>query len=165
MPALVGASWLMAMTLSASEIRLPDWWPAKKTFSGERRFRLVIGTAIAAGVALCLYGFAVVPALQRRAKVRPIATQIDALVPKSEPLYAVDPDFQPFLFYIRSRLIYVSRIDDLPLSARYVLIQPEREREVMESPKWAPSRAQQIERITDYRKRTVILMKIGEGNP
>ena len=66
---------------------------------------------------------------------------------------------------IKSRLIYVSRIDDLPPGARYVLIQPEREREVMESSKWAPSRAQQIERITDYRKRTVILMKIGEGNP
>ena len=57
-----------------------------------------------------------------------------------------------------------SRVDDLPLSARYVLVQPEREREVMESPKWAPLRAQPLERITDYRKRTVILMKIGEGN-
>ena len=95
--------------------------------------RLVIGTAIVAGIALCLYAVAVVPALQRRAKVRPIAAQIDALVPKSEPLYAVDPDYQPFLFYIRSRLVYVSRVDDLPLSARYVLIQPEKEREVLES--------------------------------
>ena len=165
MPALVGASWLMAMTLSASEIRLPDWWPAKKTFSGDRRLRLVIGTAIVAGVALCLYGFAVVPALQRRAKVRPIAAQIDALVPKSEPLYAVDPDFQPFLFYIRSRLIYVSRVDDLPLSARYVLIQPERSvRSWRVRTMGAATGAADLERITDYRKRTVILMKIGEGN-
>lgn len=165
MPALVGASWLMAMTLSASEIRLPRWWPARKNFSGERRFRLVIGTAIVAGIALLLYGTAVVPALQRRAKVRPIAAQIDALVPEAEPLYAVDPDYQPFLFYIRSRLIYVSRVDDLPLNARYVLIQPEKERQILESGRWAPLRAHPILTVTDYRKRTVILLKVSDGNP
>ena len=155
----------MAMTLSASEIRLPRWWPAPKILPRERRLRLVIYTAIAAGIALCLYGFAVVPALQRRAKVRPIAAQIDALVPKSEPLYAVDPDYQPFLFYIRSRLIYMSRIDDLPLSARYVLIRPEKEREVLETERWAPLRAREIFRDTDYRKWTVILLKVSDGNP
>ena len=91
--------------------------------------RLVIGTAIVAGIAICASTrVAVIPALQGRAKVRPIAAQIDALVPESEPLYAVDPDYQPFLFYIRSRLIYVSRVDEMPASARYVLIQPARER-------------------------------------
>ncbi len=142
MPALVAASWLMAMTLSASEIRAAALVARAEKFSpSERRLRLVIGTAIAAGIALCLYAVAVVPALQGRAKVRPIAAQIDALVPESEPLYAVDPDYQPFLFYIRSRLIYVSRVDDLPLSARYVLIQPEKERQVVESERWAPLRA------------------------
>jgi len=165
MPALVAASWLMAMTLSATEIRLPSWWPAPKIRPAERRLRLVIYTGIAAGIALCLYGFAVVPALQGRAKVRPIAAQIDALVPQSEPLYAVDPDYQPFLFYIRSRLIYVSRVDDLPLGARYVLIQPDKQREVLETERWAPLRAQPILTVTDYRKRTVILTKISEENP
>ncbi len=165
MPALVAASWLMAMTLSASEIRAPGWWPAPKILPKERRFRLVIWIAIAAGIALGLYAVAVVPALQGRAKVRPIAAQIDALVPKSEPLYAVDPDYQPFLFYIRSRLIYVSRVDDLPLSARYVLIQPDKEREVLETERWAPLRARTILKKTDYRKRTVILAKVSDENP
>jgi 4-amino-4-deoxy-L-arabinose transferase-like glycosyltransferase len=165
MPALVAASWLMAMTLSASQIRLPGWWPAKRILAGERRLRFVIGTTIVAGLALCLYGFAVVPALQRRAKVKPIAAQIDALVPKSEPLYAVDPDYQPFLFYIRSRLIYVSRVDDLPLSARYVLIQPEKERQIVETQRWAPLRARPILTVTDYRKHTVILLNISNGGP
>ena len=156
---------MMAMTLSATELRLPGWWPARKNFSGDRRSRLVIGTAIVAGIALFLYGTAVVPALQRRAKVRPIAAQIDALVPKSEPLYAVDPDYQPFLFYIRSRLIYMSRIDDLPLSARYVLIQPEKERQILETERWAPLRAQPILTVTDYRKHTVILLKVSDRSP
>ncbi|HEX7516165.1 MAG TPA: glycosyltransferase family 39 protein [Chthoniobacterales bacterium] len=165
MPVLVPASWLMAMMLTASEIRLPAWWRAPQIPPVKRRLRLVICTAIAAGIAICLYAVAVVPALQRRSKVKPIAAQIDALVPKSESLYAVDPDYQPFLFYIRSRLVYVSRIDDLPLSARYLLIQPEKEREVLETERWAPLHAQPILTVTDYRKRTVILAKVSDGNP
>jgi 4-amino-4-deoxy-L-arabinose transferase-like glycosyltransferase len=165
MPALVPASWLMAMTLTASEIRLPAWWRAPQIPPAKRRLRLVICTAIAAGIAICFCAVAVVPALQRRSKVKPTAAQIDARVPKSEPLYAIDPDYQPFLFYIRSRLVYVSRIDDLPLDARYLLIQPERERQVMESERWAPLHARPIFTVTDYRKRSVTLLKVSEGNP
>ena len=108
---------------------------------------------------------AIIPHLQRRAKVRPIAAQIDALVPDAEPLYALDPDYQPSLFYIRSRLIYVSRIDDLPPAARYVLIQPANQLQLQQSDRWTPLRARPILTVTDYRKRTMILMKIGEGNP
>jgi 4-amino-4-deoxy-L-arabinose transferase-like glycosyltransferase len=165
MPVLVPASWLMAMTLTASEIRLPAWWRVPQVPPAKRRLRLLIITAVAAGIALCLYAIAVVPYLQRRSKVKPIAAQIDGLVPNSEPLYAVDPDYQPFLFYIRSRLIYVSRIDDLPLSARYLLIQPGKERQVMETERWAPLHARPIFTVTDYRKRTVILLKVSDGNP
>lgn len=165
MPVLVPASWLMAMTLTASEIRLPAWWRAPQIPPAKRRLRLVISTAIAAGITICLYAVAVVPALQRRSKVKPIAAQIDAFVPKSEPLYAVDPDYQPFLFYIRSRLVYVSRIDDLPLGARYLLIQPEKERQVSETERWAPLHARPIFKVTDYRKRTVILARVSDGNP
>ena len=65
--------------------------------------------------------------LQKRSKVKSIAAQINERIPGSEPLYAIDPDYQPFLFYIKPRIIYMSRLDDLPLTARYVLIQPEKE--------------------------------------
>ena len=165
MPALVPASWLMAMTLSAREIRLPGWWRAVGMLSPERRLRLVLVTTVVAGLALCLYAVAVVPQLQKRAKVKPIAAQIDAVVPNSEPLYAIDPDYQPFLFYIRSRLIYVSRVDELPVSARYVLVQPEKEKSVLESERWAPRHARRLLSVTDYRKRTVILLGVSDGNP
>lgn len=158
MPALVPACWLMAMTLAASEIQ----WRGKFALR-QFRFRFVIGTAVVAGLLLCVYGGAVIPALQSRSKVRPIAAQIDGLVPDSEPLYALDPDFQPFLFYVRSRLVYVNRVDEVPASARYLLVQPAREREVLESEQWSPLRAQPITRVTDYRKQTVILMRVGEG--
>jgi 4-amino-4-deoxy-L-arabinose transferase-like glycosyltransferase len=158
MPALVPACWLMAITLSVSELRgrgrivLPQF-----------RLRLVIGTALVAGALLCIYAAAVIPALQQRSKVKPIAAQIDGLVPDSEPLYALDPDFQPFLFYVRSRLVYVNRLEEVPTSARYLLVQPAREGEVLESGRWSPLRAEAITRVTDYRKQTVVLMRVGEG--
>ena len=98
-----------------------------------------------------------IPALQSRSKVKPIAAQIDDLVPDSEPLYALDPDFQPFLFYVRSRLVYVNRLEEVPASARYLLVQPAREREVLESDRWSPLRAEPITRMTDYRKQTMVL--------
>lgn len=157
MPALVPACWLMAMTLAAENVRWRD-----KILEPKTRVRLVLSTAIAAGILMCIYAVAVVPALERRSKVKPIAAQIDRRVPDSERLYALDPDYQPFLFYVRSRLVYVSRLDEVPASARYLLVQPEREREVMESERWSPLHARSIERITDYRKRTIVLARVGD---
>jgi hypothetical protein len=157
MPALVPACWLMAMTLSAPEMK----WRGKvlETKSG---LRFVIGTAVAASILLCIYAVAVVPFLQRRSKVKPIAEQIDRLVPNGEPLYAIDPDYQPFLFYVRSHLIYASRFEDVPSSARFLLVQAEREQELAESQRWLPLRPHPIERITDYRNHTVILARVGD---
>ena len=165
MPALVPASWLWAMSLSAGEIRARGWLRSLGAASPERRLRLVLITAVAAGLALCLYAAAVIPYLQRRSKVKPIAARIDALVPNSELLYAVDPDYQPFLFYVRSRLIYVSRVEEAPRNARYLLVQPEKELQVTTSERWAPLHARPILTVSDYRKRTVTLLRVGEGNP
>lgn len=158
MPALVPACWLMAMTLAAQEIR----WPGKFALP-QFRFRFVLGTAVVAAILLCLYAAAVMPVLQNRAKVKPLAAQIDDLVPDSEPLYALDPDFQPFLFYVRSRLVYVNSLEEMPVTARYLLVQPARERELLESERWSPLRPQPLTRVTDYRKQTVVLMRVGEG--
>jgi 4-amino-4-deoxy-L-arabinose transferase-like glycosyltransferase len=162
MPVLVPASWLMAMTLVEGEIRQPNWWPGRVFPSAQGRSKLVIRTAIVAVVAIGIYALALVPFLQRRSKVKSIATQINLLVPDSEPLYAIDPDYQPFLFYVRSRLIYASRIDDLPIGARFVLVQSESEQALMTSERWAPRYAHPLLRTTDYRNRTVVLAKVSE---
>jgi 4-amino-4-deoxy-L-arabinose transferase-like glycosyltransferase len=158
LPALVPACWLMAMVLTA-----PDVSFGNKVLATTSRRRLVVVTAIAAGLLLIIYSVAVVPKVRSRSKVKPIAAQIDKLVPDSEPLYALDPDYQPFLFYLRTRLIYVNRLEEVPVNARYVLLQPEREKELMESQRWLPRRAEAIERITDYRNHTIVLARIGGG--
>jgi 4-amino-4-deoxy-L-arabinose transferase-like glycosyltransferase len=156
LPALVPACWLMAMVLATPEV---SW--SGKVLAARARLRFAVGTAIVAGLLLVVYAVAIVPNLQKRSKVKPIAVQIDRLVPENEPLYALDPDYQPFLFYLRTRLIYVNRVDEVPVNARYLLLQPEREQELMESERWLPERAKAIERITDYRSHTIVLAKIG----
>lgn len=157
MPALVPACWLMAMTLSAPEVQ----WRGKIVETVKRRW-FVIGTAVVASVLLCIYGLAVVPLLQKRAKVKPIAARIDRLIPEGETLYALDPSYQPFLFYVRSHLVYVSRLEDVPADARYLLVQAEREPELLGSQRWLPRQPKPIDRVTDYRNHTVILARVGE---
>lgn len=162
MPLLVPACWLVTMMLTAEELRWP-WRPAENNFALERRYRFVIVTALVAALGLCLYALAVIPVLQRRAKVKPIAAQIEALVPEPETLYAIDPDFQPFLFYMRRPLVYASRFDDVPVNARYLLVQPAKKEEAMKSERWSPFHATPVSSFTDYRKRTVILLKVSEA--
>ena len=167
LPVLVPASWLLAMTLAASRVQPPAWWPAPQVFASRDRAALtklvVTGTSLLVGFG-AVYLFLMVPSLQGRSKVKSVATKIDQIIPNSEPLYAVDPDYQPFLFYTKCRVEYVSQIEHLPLSARYVLIQPENEALLLGSKRWAPLRAKEIFRVTDYRDRTVIIAKISEGS-
>ena len=105
------------------------------------------------------------PLLQRREKVRPIAAQIEAALPPNESLYAVDPDYQPYLFYLRRPIVYASRVTDLPRTARYLLVQPADEKKAEDSTLWAPERAEPILRIKDYRGRRVILLRVGVNPP
>ncbi len=157
LPALVPACWLMAMVLAEPAV---SW--GRKAWAGAARFRFVVGTALIAGLLLSIYAVAIIPRLESRSKVKPIAAQIDQLVTDNEPLYALDPDYQPFLFYLRTRLVYVNRLDEVPPNARYLLVQPEREGEVMASQRWSPWHPAAIERITDYRNHTIVLVKVGD---
>jgi 4-amino-4-deoxy-L-arabinose transferase-like glycosyltransferase len=159
MPTIVPATWLIAIALTNDEVRWPGWLSRRFSTLAERS-RLVLRIAVVIGLAMCVYGVAVVPLLQRRSKVKPIAAQIDALVQTPGPLYAIDPDYQPFLFYIRSRIVYLSRLEDAPVGAQYLLVQPGKEQSAMESDRWTPRHARPIFSVTDYRKRSVILLKI-----
>jgi 4-amino-4-deoxy-L-arabinose transferase-like glycosyltransferase len=160
MPLLVPASWLMAMTLTAETVA----WPqaiGKRLATPQQRFRKVVGFALIVAVAIWIYALAIIPQLQHRQKIKNIATQIEAVVPATESLYAVDPDYQPYLFYLGRRLVYVGRLDDVPLDAHYLLVQPAQQLEAEASERWAPLRAQPILQIKDYRGRRVAILKIG----
>lgn len=159
MPLLAPACLLCAAILTAEEVSWPKLFGGKK-ISAQDRQRIV--TAIVIVTCLCISAYAVVlvPKLRMRQKLKTIATQIDAAVPRGELVYALDPDYQPFLFYTHSKLVYASEIGDLPLEASYVLVQPEKEKEVEESVRWVPRRARRVLGMTDYRHRSIILLKI-----
>ena len=155
MPLLVPACWLLAIALRESDLA----WFGRKF--ARPPWPWIIGIT-AASVALCVlvYASAIVPKLQRREKVRTIARQIDGVLGDGQTLFAVDPDYQPFLFYLRSRLEYVSELTDLPADARFVLVQPANEAGMNDAKRWAPRTAKALLRTTDYRSRSVILFQI-----
>ena len=43
--------------------------------------------------------------------------RINALLPSEQGLYAIDPDFQPYLFYVRAPITYLTTLDELPTGA------------------------------------------------
>ncbi len=154
MPLLAPAIWLLAIFVKEHALL----WPKQLR-------RAIAWTVIAVTVAMLIYSLAIIPFLQRREKVRPIAQQIDAEIPPNESLYAVDPDYQPFLFYIRRPIVYVDKIAEVPRDAHYILIQPKDEKAAERSARWLPQRPEPILRIKDYRGHRVILLRIADIGP
>src|SRR6266404_781786 len=159
MPLLAPACLLWAAVLTAEEVTWPKPFGGKK-FSAQDRQRMVTAIVIVTCFCISVYAAVLVPKLGARQKLKTIATQIDAAVPRGEVVYALDPDYQPFLFYTHSKLAYANEIEDLPLDASYVLVQPQKEKKVEESVRWAPRRAHRVLALTDYRHRSIILFKI-----
>ena len=52
------------------------------------------------------------------------AAPINAAIPAGEKLYAVNPGYQPLLFYVRAPIVYLNRLSDLPATAHYLLVRP-----------------------------------------
>lgn len=160
MPLLVAACWLLAMILCAERLDLRSLLNVSKPAALPPPLRVPTTIAIVISVAMLLYGFAVVPLLKHREKVRTIATQIDAAIPAGEPLYTVDPDYQPFLFYVHAPIRYRQTIAEVPSDARFVLVQPDNRTAIMASNKWSPRHARAILPIKDYRSRETTLFQI-----
>jgi len=159
MPAIVPAIWLLAMTFTQETLRWPQWLTGK-TFSWKARERWIIGIVVVACLAMWTYAIAVVPRMHQRQRIKRLAAQVESNIPQGETVYALDPNYQPIFFYMRAKLAYADEIDELPANVRYLLVRPEREQEVMESNHWAPRRPRRIMRSTDYRKESILLLKI-----
>src|SRR5437588_5011242 len=159
MPALIPAIWLLAMTLTQENLRWPQWLTGK-TFSWKARERWIIAIVILACVSMWTYALAVVPRMHQRQRIKRLAAQIESNIPRGETLYALDPNYQPIFFYMRSNLAYADEINELPADVHYLLVRPEREQEVFESNRWAPRQPRRIMRSTDYRKESILLLNI-----
>jgi hypothetical protein len=133
---------------------------AGKAFSFGARRRTVLVIVIVSCVAMWSYALAIVPKMDRRQRIKRLAAQVESSIPQGETVYALDPNYQPIFFYMKAKLAYADEIDELPLDAKYLLVRPEREQEVLESNRWAPRQPHRIMRSTDYRKESILLLKI-----
>jgi len=159
MPLLAPFAWLLASILTAETVAWPRWLGGK-TFSLKDRQRAITGLTIAICASICIYAVGIVPRLQARQKVKTIAAKIEAVVPESERLCAVDPDYQPFLFYVRRPIIYVSRVSDLPRDTSYFLVQPNNENAAETARQWLPAFPRRVLSIQDYRGRRVSVFAV-----
>jgi 4-amino-4-deoxy-L-arabinose transferase-like glycosyltransferase len=159
MPLLAPFAWLLASILTAETVAWPRWLGGR-IFSLKDRQRTIALLTVATCAAICVYALAIVPRLQSRQKVKTIAARIEAVVPGSERLYAVDPDYQPFLFYVRRRVVYVSRVIDLPGDASYFLVQPDNESLAETARQWLPAFPRRVLSIQDYRGKRVSVFAI-----
>jgi 4-amino-4-deoxy-L-arabinose transferase-like glycosyltransferase len=156
MPAIVPASWLLAMIYAGNALQWPRTWT-----KNDRGWSKVVATFVGIGLAIGVIGYPITAVvLKNRQQVKKAAAEINAHVPANEMLYAVNPDYQPVFFYVKAPVRYVSYVKNLPVDARYFLVRTDNEAEASTTQKWAPLRAQPLARVRDYSKRELVLFEV-----
>jgi 4-amino-4-deoxy-L-arabinose transferase-like glycosyltransferase len=160
MPALVPASWLLAMICAGNALQWPRRW-----MKDDRVWAKVVAGFVALGLVIGAIGYPITAiVLRNRQQVKVAAAEINALVPPNETLYAVNPDYQPVFFYVKSPVQYVSQVKNLPHNVRYFLVRNKNETQALAARDWEPLRARPIARVRDYSKREMVLFKVGPAN-
>jgi hypothetical protein len=154
LPVLTSFCWLVAMSCEQNAF----WWPGWIK-DGPKPFWLrVAAVFVALGVVVGLIVYPIGSIIfKHRLKVKNVAAEINAAVPQTETVYAVDPNYQPFFFYVHAPVKYVNSLEELPSDTRYFLVRPDKEQDALTSERWAPRRARSVLRVKDYREQTVIL--------
>jgi 4-amino-4-deoxy-L-arabinose transferase-like glycosyltransferase len=160
---IAGAVGVAAVIAIALAVLVGTWCRhrlADKPFTIGARRRTIVVIVIIACVAMWTYALTIVPKMHQRQRIKRLAAQVESNIPQGETVYALDPNYQPIFFYMHSKLVYSGEIGEVPADARYLLVRPEREQEVFESNRWAPRQPRRIMRSTDYRKESILLLKI-----
>ncbi|HMF46326.1 MAG TPA: glycosyltransferase family 39 protein [Candidatus Udaeobacter sp.] len=160
MPAIVPASWLLGMICASNAFQSPRRW-----MRDEGVWIKVVAAFVAVGLVIGAIGYPVTAIILRsRQQVKTAAAEINAVVPPTETLYAVNPDYQPVFFYVKAPVQYVCSVKTLPHNVRYFLVRNKNEAEALAATDWAPLRARPIARVRDYSKREMVLFKVAPGN-
>lgn len=159
MPALGPASWWLGELLTHENLRWPQWLSGR-AFTSRGRNRITAGFVVLGCVWGLVYGLIAIPFLRKHEKVRQHARQIDAIVPANVPLYAVNPKYQPYLFYVRAPIRYVSVLEQLPADTKFFLVPRNGEEEAQMTNHWSPGRPQMVLRIKDYRENEEVLFSV-----
>jgi hypothetical protein len=137
----------------------------RRWMKGECVWGKVVAAFVGLGLVIGAIGYPVTAiVLKDRQQVKKAAAEINGLVPSNETLYAVNPDYQPVLFYVKAPVQYVSHVKNLPQNVRYFLVRNKNETQALASRDWAPLRARPIARVRDYSKREMVLFKVAPVN-
>ena len=170
LPVLTPFCWLLGMIFAEDAFATTAWldWIGRPLWP--RFGKGIVIVAIVAGlVGFPLLAWAVnhrgsVPRAVRGAvpeqKVKYIGEKINGAMPATETLYAVDPNYQPFFFYIRAPVKYLDRLEELPAETHYFVVRPDNEAAAAQLEEWAPRHPREVLRNKDYRKQTVILFAV-----
>jgi 4-amino-4-deoxy-L-arabinose transferase-like glycosyltransferase len=161
-PAVAGFAWLIAMAYAQNALRLPVWLQSDQSKAFNWRIPVVVfvGLAVLAGVVVYPVAATV---MRSHPKVRNIADQIERVIPPATELYAVDPNYQPFFFYLRGPVKYVSTIEELPWETRCFLVRKEDAPQARQEQKWSPRQTHELVTVKDYRNQTVVVFAVGPG--
>jgi 4-amino-4-deoxy-L-arabinose transferase-like glycosyltransferase len=160
MPAIVPATWLLGMIFAGNALQSPRRW-----MKHEHLWAKMVTVFVGLGLVIGAIGYPVTAiVLRNRQQVKIAAAEINALVPQTETLYAVNPDYQPVFFYVKAPVQYVSHVQNLPPNVRYFLVRNRNEAEALTARDWAPLRARPIARVRDYSKREMVLFKVAPMN-
>ncbi|HEX4653688.1 MAG TPA: glycosyltransferase family 39 protein [Candidatus Udaeobacter sp.] len=156
MPVITPACWLLAMTYVGHALQ----WPQIRR-RGDRDWNRLVAAFVAVGLAIGAIGYPLTAiVLKNRQQVKKAAAEINAIVPPTETLYAIDPDYQPVFFYVNAPLKYVSHIEKLPPDTHYFIVRNEDEIYAASTQEWAPRRAEVVARVRDYSERELVLFKV-----
>lgn len=151
LPLLAPACWLIGLAVRDNAFGTIFHVPIR------RIWQVVVAGAIIGGI------FA--PArsailLHKRKIVTPVAAQLNAIVPENEVVYAANAPFQPYFFYLHSPITYCDEIDDVPLTANYLITLPDDREEVEHSSRWLPRHPQFVLATPEYRGHGTVLFRI-----
>jgi hypothetical protein len=160
LPVAAPFCWLMALGFNRDALARLRWISAGDQPIWRRLGQPVVGVVVISSLIL----FCVLSQLaNKHQKVKSVAEQINALVPEGETVYAIDPAYQPFLFYLRPQVKYLENLEQIPKSARYVMVRPNREAALEQSGRWSFGPPRVLIRLTDYRKQTVTVYEVAGG--
>jgi 4-amino-4-deoxy-L-arabinose transferase-like glycosyltransferase len=161
-PTVAGFAWLIAMACAQNAFGLPGW--LQRDQSKGLNWRILAGVFVGLAVLAGAVGYPIAASVMKRhPKVRNIADQIESVIPPAADLYAVDPNYQPFFFYLRGPVKYVSAFEELPWETRYFLVRDEDAPKARQEQKWSPRQAHELLTVKDYRDQTVVVFAVGPG--
>jgi hypothetical protein len=158
LPTLVPACWLIGMAMRDNAF---SWSVAlgRRSIRVQPRFlwSLVAVFGIAAAI---IFPVRSATFLKHRPKVKAIAAKVNAVVPRLETLYAVNPLFQPYFFYLHCVVSYPHTLKDLPKEARYLVTSPEEKTQIDSTAAWASLRPQLLVATPEYRGHSTLVFRL-----